>query len=44
MANYYNKEKYPDPTAYQALKNIEKAERAKKHKERQKKGKGVKKE
>ena len=30
MADFYNPEKYPDPTAYKALKNIEKQERRKK--------------
>ena len=30
MAEYFNKEMYPDPTAYEALKNIEKQERRKK--------------
>ena len=24
MANYFNSERYPDPTAYTAIKNIEK--------------------
>ncbi len=32
MANYYNPERYPDPTAYYALKNIEYEERVKKMK------------
>ena len=31
MADLYNPEKYPDPTAYKALKNIEKQERRKKN-------------
>lgn len=31
MADFYNPEKYPDPTAYKALKNIEKQERRKKN-------------
>ena len=30
MANYYNNEKYADPTAYTALKNIEREEKRKK--------------
>ena len=29
MANYFNSEKYPDPTAYAAIKNIEKQKKLK---------------
>ncbi len=37
MANYFNAEKYPDPTAYTAIKNIEKQEKLKpKSKQKQK--------
>ena len=37
MANYFNSEKYPDPTAYTAIKNIEKQEKLKpKSKKKQK--------
>lgn len=37
MANYFNAEKYPDPTAYTAIKNIEKQEKLKpKSKKKQK--------
>ena len=37
MANYFNSEKYPDPTAYTAIKNIEKQEKLKpKSKQKQK--------
>ena len=30
MAEYLNQEGYPDPTAYEAIKNIERQERKKK--------------
>ncbi len=37
MANYFNSERYPDPTAYTAIKNIEKQEKLKpKSKQKQK--------
>ena len=37
MAHYFNSEKYPDPTAYTAIKNIEKQEKLKpKSKKKQK--------
>ena len=37
MANYFNSEKYSDPTAYTAIKNIEKQEKLKpKSKKKQK--------
>lgn len=37
MTNYFNSEKYPDPTAYTAIKNIEKQEKLKpKSKQKQK--------
>lgn len=37
MANYFNSERYPDPTSYTAIKNIEKQEKLKpKSKKKQK--------
>ncbi len=45
MASFYNSEHYPDPTAYYAIKNIERKNKVKKRKLKNKKskGKGVKK-
>ena len=42
MTNYYNNEKYADPTAYTALKNIEREEKRKKKNRKNRKKRGVK--
>ena len=42
MSGYFNNENYPDPTAYQALKNIERENKLKKRKKKKMKRKGVK--
>ena len=42
MANYYNNEKYADPTVYTALKNIEREEKRKKKNRKKRKKRGVK--
>ena len=45
MASFYNSEHYPDPTAYHAIKNIDRKNKVTKRKLKNKKskGKGVKK-
>ena len=42
MTEYKNNESYPDPTAYQAIKNIERENKLKKRKKKKMKRKGVK--